>query len=170
MLSQLCFFVSIAASLIVWGIVADRYIWPKLKHLPMAAALQPLLILNGFRFVGLGFLVAGVVSPDLPTLFARDAAFGDFVTATLAVLSLLSLPRRSGIVMVWIFNIWGSIDLLNAFYQANRCGMLPGQLGAMYFIPTLFVPLLLVTHIIVFRILLQSHPVALAGRPQFNEA
>ena len=34
-------------------------------------------------------------------------------------------------------------------------GSLPGQLGATYFIPTLLVPLLLITHGLVFRILLQ---------------
>jgi hypothetical protein len=31
MLSQLCFFVSIAFSFITWGIVAARYIWPALR-------------------------------------------------------------------------------------------------------------------------------------------
>jgi hypothetical protein len=32
---------------------------------------------------------------------------------------------------------------------------LPGQLGATYFIPTVLVPLLLITHGLAFRILLQ---------------
>jgi hypothetical protein len=49
----------------------------------------------------------------------------------------------------------GGSDLLNAFYQANHAGLLPGQLGAAYFIPTFLVPLLLVTHRLGFRILLQ---------------
>ena len=57
--------------------------------------------------------------------------------------------------MAWIFNIWGTVDLLNAFYQGNAAGLLAGQLGATYFIPTLFVPLLLITHGLAFRILLQ---------------
>ena len=34
-------------------------------------------------------------------------------------------------------------------------GMMPGQLGAAYFIPTLLVPLMLITHAMAFRILLQ---------------
>jgi len=63
--------------------------------------------------------------------------------------------RRAGVVVVWIFNLWGTFDLLNAFYQANRGGLVPGQLGAMYFVPTVIVPLLLITHGLVFRILLQ---------------
>jgi hypothetical protein len=155
MLPQLWFFVSIAFSFIAWGIVAARYIWPQLRLRQRAEALRPLLILHSFRFLGLAFLVPGVVSPDLPLAFAQSAAYGDITAAILALLSLLSLSRGAGVVIVWIFNLWGSADLLNAFYQANAAGLLPGQLGAAYFIPTLGVPLLLITHTLAFRILLQ---------------
>jgi hypothetical protein len=95
------------------------------------------------------------VSPDLPSAFANSAAYGDIVAATLALLSLVSLPYRVGVVIAWIFNLWGSADLLNAFYQANDAGLMAGQLGVTYFIPTLVVPLLLITHGLAFRILLQ---------------
>jgi len=155
MLSQLCFFVSIAFGVITWGIVATRYIWPKLRLLPRAEALRPLLTLHSFRFVGLAFLVPGVVSPELPSAFAHSAAYGDIVAATLALLSLASLPSRAGVLIAWIFNVWGLADLLNAFYQANNAGLMPGQLGVTYFLPTLVVPLLLITHGLSFRILLQ---------------
>ena len=149
------FFVSIALSLIAWGIVTSRYIWPQLRKQSRAEALRPVLILHSFRFLGLAMLVPGVVSPDLPAGFAQPAAYGDLIAATLAVLSLLSLPRGAGVVIAWIFNVWGSADLLNAFYQGNAAGLLAGQLGAAYFIPTFFVPLLLITHGLAFRILLQ---------------
>ena len=152
---QLYFFVSIAFSLIAWTIVAGRYIWPRIRGRERAEALRPLLILHSFRFEGLAFLVPGVVSPDVPPAFAHSAAYGDFVAAVLALLALLLLPRRSGIAVAWIFNVWGLLDLLNAFYQANRAGLMAGQLGATYFIPTFVVPLLLVTHVLGFRILLQ---------------
>jgi hypothetical protein len=155
MLPQLCFFSSIAFAFIAWGIVAKRYIWPKLRVLPRAEALQPILILHSFRFVGLAFLVPGVVSADLPSAFAHSAAYGDLIAAALALLSLASLPRGPGVVVAWIFNLWGSADLLDAFYQANNAGLMPGQLGVAYFIPTLVVPLLLITHGLAFRILLQ---------------
>ena len=74
--------------------------------------------------------------------------------AILALLALTALRTRLGIALVWVFNIWGSLDLLNAFYQANGAGLSAGQLGATYFIPTMIVPLLLITHGLVFRILL----------------
>jgi hypothetical protein len=147
--------VSIAFSFVTWGMLAARYIWPRLRALPRADALRPLLILHSFRYIGLAFLVPGVVSPDLHSAFAQSAAYGDLIAAILAMLSLLLLPRNAGFVSAWIFNLWGSFDLLNAFYQANRTGLAPGQLAAMYFIPTVVVPLLLITHVLVFRILLQ---------------
>src|SRR5262249_14436390 len=111
---------------------------------------------HSFRFIGLAFLVPGVVSPDLPAAFARSAAYGDIGAAILAMLALISLPRAGGVALAWIFNLWGFADLLNAFYQANHAGLLPGKLGTTYFIPTVIVPLLLITHVLAFRILLQS--------------
>ena len=152
------FFVSIAFSLIAWGIVAARYIWPELRLRQRGEALRPLLILHTFRFIGLAFLIPGVVSTDVPSAFAHSAAYGDFIAAILALFSLLLLPSGPGVAATWIFNLWGFADILNAFYQANHAGLLAGQLGAAYFLPTLIVPLLLVTHGLAFRILLQHQP------------
>jgi len=152
---QLYFFTSIAFALVAWGIVAKRYIWPKLRALPRGEALRPILILHSFRFVGLAFVVPGVVSPDLPSAFANPAAYGDIAAATLALVSLATLRSGAGIATAWIFNLWGSFDLLSAFYHGGMAGMMPGQLGAAYFIPTLLVPLMLITHAMAFRILLQ---------------
>jgi hypothetical protein len=152
------FFVSIAFSLIAWGIVTVRYVWPELRLRQRTEALRPLLILHSFRFIGLAFLVPGVVSPDLPPAFAHPAAYGDIIAAILALFSLLLLPSAGGVAAAWIFNLWGFADILNAFYQANHAGLLPGQLGAAFFLPTLVVPLLLITHGLAFRILLQHQP------------
>jgi hypothetical protein len=162
MQTQLAFFVSIAFSLIAWGIVTARYIWPELRLRQRADALRPLLILHSFRFIGLAFLVPGVVSPDLPPAFAHSAAYGDLVAAILALLALISLPSATGVVMAWIFNLWGTADLFNAFYQANHAGLMAGQLRATYFIPTFIVPLLLITHGLGFRILLQHQKLSAA--------
>ncbi|MGH9500255.1 MAG: hypothetical protein ACRD3L_14030, partial [Terriglobales bacterium] len=109
---QLCFFVSIAFSFVVWGIVTARYVWPELRLREPTEALRPLLLLHGFRFIGLAFLVPGVVSPDLPAAFAGSAGYGDIIAATLALLSLLLLPRGAGVILSWIFSLWGTTDLL----------------------------------------------------------
>jgi hypothetical protein len=105
----------------------------------------------------LAFLVPGVVSPQLPLAFARPAAYGDLSTAVLALLAMATLRNRLGTILVWTFNLLGTADLLYAFYQGNRTivGLAPGLQGAAYFIPTVLVPLLLITHGVVFRLLLR---------------
>lgn len=154
---QAIFLISVLQGVVVWGLIAARYIWPALRDRPRAQALRPLLCLHAFRFVGLAFLVPGVVSVDLPDAFARPAAYGDLATSLLALLAIATLSNRLGTIIVWVFNVVGTVDLLNAFYQADRLGVgaNPGLQGAAYFIPTVLVPLLLVTHALVFRILLR---------------
>jgi hypothetical protein len=146
---------SIVLSFLAWGIVVARYLWPELRRQPRADAMQPLILLHCFRFVGLSFLVPGVVSPELPTTWAFPAVYGDLIAAVLALLAVVVLKSGLGIALVWVFNLWGSADLLYAFYQGNQVGLEPGQLGAAYFIVTVLVPLLLITHGLAFRLLLQ---------------
>jgi len=153
------FGISVILSFISWGIIAKRYIWPALRRVPRTEALRPLLLLHTFRFVGLAFLIPGVVSPDLPIAFARPAAYGDLTTSIFALLAIATLGSSLGIILVWAFNILGSADLLYAFYEGNRVALdsAPGLQGAAYFIPTVLVPLLLTTHVLVFLLLLLKH-------------
>ena len=164
--AQLIFDISVLMGFVVWGLIGGRYIWPALQLRSRPEALRPLLLLHAFRYVGLAFLVPGVVSPDLPDAFARPAAYGDFVTCLLALFGIATLGSRLGTIIVWLFNIVGTVDLLNAFYQGNRLGVgiAPGLQGAAYFIPTVLVPLLLVTHALVFRILLRPERVEVRRR------
>src|SRR5262249_56022322 len=122
-------------------------------------ALRPLLLLHTFRFVGLVFLIPGVVSPDLPIAFARPAAYGDLTTSIFALLAIATLNSVLGIILVWAFNIFGTADLLYAFYEGNRVALdsAPGLQGAAYFIPTILVPLLLTTHVLMFLLLLTHY-------------
>lgn len=64
------------------------------------------------RFIGLSFLVPGVVSPSLPPAFAAPAAYGDLVAALLAVAASIALSARLPLAMllVWLFNVWGTAD------------------------------------------------------------
>src|SRR6185437_12725999 len=122
------FGLSVVFSFVAWGLVSAHVIWPELRERTFEDAMRPLLILHSFRFVGLSFLIPGVVSGDLPVNFTFDAAYGDIVAAVLAIAALAALRTRLGIPLVWIFNLWGSIDLLNAFYQASAGGIMPRHL------------------------------------------
>ena len=156
--SPVLFGISVAFGLTVWGVVAWHYIWPMLRELPRPESLKPILLLHGFRFLGLAFVAPGVVSPELPAAFAQPVAYGDLITAILALLALATLGTRAGTLVTWVFNIFGAADLLFAFYQGSRISLpdTQGLLGAAYFILAAYVPLLLITHGLVFRILLRT--------------
>jgi len=140
------FGISVTFGLVVWGAVAWHYILPALRERPSPENLKPILLLHGFRFLGLAFVVPGVVSPELPAAFAQPVAYGDLISAILALLALAILGTRAGIVVAWVFNTFGTADLLFAFYQGGRISLpdTQGLLGAGYFILTAFVPLLLI--------------------------
>jgi hypothetical protein len=160
--SAVLFGISVTFGLAVWGVVARQYIWPALSERPSPENLKPILLLHAFRFLGLAFVVPGVVSPELPATFAQPVAYGDFITAVLALLAVATLETRTGSVVTWVFNTFGTADLLFAFYLGSRISLPsnPGLLGAGYFILAAYVPLLLVTHGLAFRILLRTKVVA----------
>src|SRR5262249_10569401 len=108
-------------------------------------------------------------APELPAAFAVPAAYGDLIAAVLALLALAALRSGFGIPLVWVFNLWGSADLLYAFYQGNASGLAPGMLQATYFIPTFIVPLLLITHGFAFLILLRRDTAAAGIGTTYNK-
>jgi hypothetical protein len=153
--TQLRFDLSVALSFVLWSLVVKYYWGPALRRQPGRTGFRPILLFHASRFIGLAFLVPGVVSPDLSREFAGPVAYGDLIAALLALAALAVLETRSGLAAVWAFNVWGTADLLFAFYLGLiGVNVPPGSLGAMYFIPTVVVPLLLVTHVLVFRMLL----------------
>ena len=103
------------------------------------------------------FLTRGATFPGLPSEFAYPAAFGDLITAVLAFLAIPLVLRGSVLAkpMVWLFNIFGTIDLLTAITLATIYNA-PIAMGPAYWIPAVAVPLLLVTHYVTF-ILLWRH-------------
>jgi hypothetical protein len=105
-------------------------------------------------------VVPGVVSPELPARFAEPVAYGDLVAAILALLALASLGSKTGTVLTWVFNLFGTADLVMAFYLGSRIALpdTQGLLGAGYFILTAYVPLLMITHLVAFYLLLRPEP------------
>ena len=153
------FALSVAFGLLAWGAVCLNYVWPRMREMPLHAALRPILHLHLFRYIGLVFIVPGVVGPNLQAAFARPAALGDLVAMALAWAALMMGSTRYSRVALWAFSIWGMSDLLFAFYQGTAgVGIDPAALGAAWFIPTVAVPLLLWTHVLTFAKLLRTSP------------
>jgi hypothetical protein len=154
--SQQIFGLQVLLSFLVYGLVAKWYVTPRLAPLPLETALQPLLVLHALRHMGMVFLVSTVVGPSLPASFAVPAAYGDLLAGLLALAAIVALRARSRIALplTWMFNVIGLLDLVNAFYQGLANDV---QLGAAYFIPTFVVPALVITHVMIFRMLVR-HP------------
>ena len=150
------FRVQLAVGLVTWALIVGVYVLPWLKSLDRAYAQRVIAALNAFRFEGLVFLVPGVVGPNLASGFAGPAAYGDLLTSLLAIAAFLSFRIRPlfwGLVIA--FNVVGAVDLIDAIARTIYYGVPfeAGQLGAAYFIPIVFVPLLMVTHVVAFYLL-----------------
>jgi hypothetical protein len=161
MSAQQIFVLQFVMNLLVYSLAAAWYITPRLARLPLDRALPPLLLLHATRHLGLVFLVPTVVGAPLPERFAVPAAYGDLLAALLALLALAALRagRPGALALVWIFNVVGTLDLLYALTRGMELGV-GASLGAAYYIPTVAVPALLITHAIVFVLLLRRRPVA----------
>lgn len=150
--------ISITFSLTAWFMILYWYIHPVIKHYPLEKKIEPFLFLHCFRYVGLMFLVPGVTTEVLDPRFSYPAAYGDLFAAVLAFVAIaaIRLKLKWSLLFVWIFNIWGTVDLLNAVTR----GILftpDGHLGAAFWIPATIVPLLLVTHVYIFILLVKHH-------------
>jgi hypothetical protein len=143
--------------LLLFRTALDIYVRPLLARLSPAAFLTPILLLHLLRELGLMFMFEGATLPGLPQAFAVPAALGDFLAATLAAFALWAVrkQRPSAKTWVWIFNIWGTLDLAVAISLAVAFKAAP-HLGAAYWIPSFWVPLLLATHALVF-VYLRKH-------------
>jgi len=143
-------------STLVFAIAAGIYVMPMVRAGKTREVLIPILLLHAFRHLGLMFLSPGATYAGIPMEFARPAAFGDLTAAFLALLALAAVVNESWMArpLLWVFNLAGTLDLINAIVLANVYAVFP-YMGPAYWIPAFWVPALLVTHYIVFVILLR---------------
>ena len=145
---------------VAWLLCFRTYLLPKLKLMEQIEAQRAIATLHSFRFFGLVFILPGVVG-TLPASFATFAAYWDFATGVLAMLALLTVRIRP---LFWLFvaafNLVGVVDLILDYYHATQVGLpaIAGQLGATYAIPIIYVPLLMITHVAAFYLLLRPQP------------
>ena len=151
--------VNLVFSTLVFFIAARLYLLPKLHALEPRTVLLPILLLHALRHLGLMFLAPGAIYAGMPGQFAYPAAFGDLLAALLALIAIAAIVMQSPAarLLVWIFNIEGSVDLAAAIALATLYNATP-LMGPAYWIPAFWVPALLVTHYIVFVVLLKHWP------------
>jgi hypothetical protein len=151
---QLHLFLGYVACLLCFSV----YVLPKLRSMDRLEAHRVIATLHSFRFFGLVFILPGVVGPNLPGSFATFAAYGDLATGLLAMLALLTVRiRRLFWLFVVAFNLVGAVDIILDYYHAIQAGLpaQAGQLGSTYAIPIIYVPALMITHVVAFYWLLR---------------
>jgi hypothetical protein len=148
---------NLIATTAVFYVAARLYLLPRLGELRPRSILLPILLLHSLRQLGLMFLTRGAIYPGMPLQFALPAAVGDLLTALLAFASIPAVANdwKIGRPLVWVFNIFGTLDLLLAITLATIYKA-PVYMGPAYWIPAFWVPALLVTHYIAF-IVLEKH-------------
>jgi hypothetical protein len=165
---RLLFQMHLVLGYVAWLLCFGTYVWPRLKAMNPFDAQRAIATLHSFRFFGLAFILPGVVSPQLPAnfaVFATFAAYGDFATGILAILALLTVRVRP---LFWsfvvAFNVVGAADLIVDYYHAVQADLPShaGEMGALYAIPVIYVPVLMITHVVAVYLLLR--PQARAAR------
>jgi hypothetical protein len=149
--------INLAFSTLVFWVAAKLYVLPKLHDYEPRTILLPVLLLHSLRHLGLMFLAPGATYPGIPLQFTHPAAFGDLLAAVLAMIAIpaVATRARSAKLLVWLFNIEGSLDLLVAITLATVHDASP-FMGPAYWIPAFWVPALLVTHYLTFLVLLRG--------------
>lgn len=162
---NLPFVLSVAGVFLASAMVARIYVWPALRVMPREEALRANAAFHAFRFFGMNFMVTGFVSAQMNAAFASQVGWGDLIAAVLALLSMVALTGRwrAALPIVWIFNVWGTLDLLNAYYMGVMKNGDPGSMAAAIYVPAVYVPLLLVSHVMVFMLLMRGEPAVKAG-------
>ena len=146
---------------VAWLLCFSVYILPKLRSMERFEAHRAIATLHSFRFFGLVFILPGVIGPHLPSSFATFAAYGDFAAGVLALLALLTVRMRP---LFWLFivafNLVGVGDLILDYYHAIQVGLpeMAGQLASAYAIPIIYVPLLMITHVVALYWLVRPRP------------
>jgi hypothetical protein len=159
---QLIFLTHLILGYVACLLCFSVYVMPKLKMLDRMEAQRAIATFHSFRFFGLIFILPGIVGANLPAGFATSAAYGDFAAGILAISALLAIRVRP---LFWLFvvafNLVGLGDILLDYYHAVHLGLpaLAGQLGAAYVIPILYVPMLMITHIMAFYWLVRPQPI-----------
>jgi hypothetical protein len=151
----------LAAAVPVAAFVACYLTSAQFREFVLSLDLRGLALAQTFRVVGIVFVILYFLGA-LPGAFALPAGWGDFAIGITAPVVAWSwkrpFPKRTFIV----WNVLGSLDLVNAvtlgvLASSSSVGILAGDVTTrlmgqfpLSLIPTFFVPLLLIFHLICF--------------------
>lgn len=146
-------------SLLMFFIIINIYILPRLKKNSLLPILSLLLVINSFRYLPFSLFMPGQVDAAFPEHIKSLIAIGDFISGILALTALLVLRKnlKAGITLTWIFSIVSVWDIISVLSLAlyNKVYLL--DLGANYFTVVVYVPMIIVVQLFIFKILVNRN-------------
>lgn len=151
-------FIQMVLTLIIISLIARWFVVPRLSQLPVERALVPLVLVHTFRYVLLAVFVPPVVDAMRPGEAASLMAYGDLISALLALIAVLALRFRwpGRLALTWFFSFVGVADIIHAIARILGDQLYTFNLGTLWFVITFFAPILVVTHIMILVILVKG--------------
>jgi hypothetical protein len=149
--------VQFTLSLIAFALIARWHVAPRLAGRSTEAALIPLLWVQVFRFAPLALYAPGQVDPRIPSDVAAAVGYGDLVSGLAALAALVAVRHRlpRALMLVWLFSVVGIGDLVFATFKAVQTHMYTFYMGWNWYILNFYVPLLVVSHVMILGRLLR---------------
>ena len=128
---------------------------PAIRSWASIVDLRWLIALHLTRFVGFYFLFL-YQRGQLPEGFAVPGGIGDIIVALIAGMLLVISPSRQPRAILFLWNAFGLIDIVFVAFSALRFGLKDWQSMAplrelpLNLLPTFLVPLIIVSHVLIF--------------------
>ncbi|MGH2740775.1 MAG: hypothetical protein ACRDH6_09885 [Actinomycetota bacterium] len=147
---------AMALSFVVYATAAVWYAVPRLRALPLGAALAPFLWIHAFRHIALQLFSSQEFGFAIPNSVRDQIAYGDLIGMLLALATLYAIKfgRRLAVPLAWVFVVASAIDLANAALRGIGEELFARAADVSWLILTFYVPALWVSLTLVVWILL----------------
>lgn len=151
------FAVQFTLSTVLCSLVATWYVWPAIRKASVSAALVPLFLVHALRYLPSSAFAPGQVGPTVPMDAMQTIAYGDLLSAVLALIAAAFLwyRWRGAIGVAWIVNVLAALDWLSAGFIAASRELVTYPMGGNWYIINYYVPLIGVVHVLIFVRLLR---------------
>ncbi len=140
--------IQFTVGLIIFGTAFRQFVLGRLQSADVFLAVGPVLLIQGFRFLGLTMLAPGQVAAGQDMGAIEIIAYGDLAAAVTGVIVALAAYRRSPLTvpLAWVFTVVGLTDLASVGVTVARAGTLEQGIGVMWVTFGLIAPLLVLSH------------------------